>query len=159
MPNTKLLTTALATFVTATGGPGCADEPARPQPDLLALPGQAYFPESVHADDDGTLYVGSLATGQVVAYDDDAAGDAAPRTIIEAGQHGITGVTGVHVSGETLWLCSVDTTFQRPTEVRSFSKDGTPKATYALPATTFCNDLAVDAQGTVYATDSWRARW
>src|SRR5262245_405567 len=124
MPNNKLLTTAFATLVTA-----CADDP-RPQPELLALPGQAYFPESVHADDDGTLYVGSLATGQVVAYADDDKGDTTPRTVIDAGQHGVTGVTGVHVAGETLWLCSVDTTFQRPTEVRSFSKTGTPIATY-----------------------------
>jgi streptogramin lyase len=156
MPNpTKLLTTALATLVTATGGPGCTDEDARPQPEVLALPGQAYFPESVHADDDGTLYVGSLATGQVVAYADDAKADAAPRTIIEPGQHDNTAVTGVYIHAETLWLCSVDTTFQRPTEVRSFTKAGAPKATYTLPPTTFCNDLVLDASGAVYATDSF----
>lgn len=39
--------------------------------------------------------------------------------------------------------------------MRSFSKTGAPKATYPLPATTFCNDLAIADDGTVYATDSF----
>ncbi|HUS30920.1 MAG TPA: hypothetical protein VMZ53_20560 [Kofleriaceae bacterium] len=128
----------------------CADE--APQPDLLALPGSAYFPESLNAGADGTLYVGSLATGQVVAFDD---GATAPRTIIEAGAHGVTGVTGVLVEGDTLWLGSVDTTFQRPTEIRSFSLTGEPKATYPLAASYFVNDLAFDKHGNLFATDSF----
>ncbi len=161
MPNTSKLLTAFATLVTATGGPGCAgddantpapDAAAPQQPEVIALPGQAFYPENLHAADDGTLYVGSLATGEVVAF---ANGDETPHTLIAPGQHGITGVTGVHVRDETLWLCSVDTTFQRATEVRSFTRAGTPLAVYPLPATTFCNDLATDAQGAVYATDSF----
>jgi outer membrane protein assembly factor BamB len=132
---------------------GCAeDEPSAPEPDLLALPGQAYFPESLHADDDGTLYVGSLATGEVVAYD---RGATEPRGLIAAGQHGITGVTGVLVQGDELWLCSVDTTFQRPTEVRSFTLAGAPIASYPQPANAFCNDLVFDADGTLYMSDSF----
>lgn len=147
MSNTNLLAAlALSTSLIA-----CADD-AAPQPDVLALPGAAYYPESLHADDDGTLYVGSLTTGQVVAFDD---GSTAPRTIIDAGEHGVTGVTGVHVHDDTLWLCSVDTTFQRPTEVRSFSLTGTPRASYPLVATTFCNDLVFDSTGNLYATDSF----
>jgi sugar lactone lactonase YvrE len=161
MPNTSKLLTAFATLVTATGGPGCSeddtnvpapDAAAPVQPEVLALPGQAFYPESIHAANDGTLYAGSLATGEVVAFAD---GDETPHTLISPGQHGITGVTGVHVNGETLWLCSVDTTFQRATEVRSFTRTGTPLAVYPLPATAFCNDLAIDSNGTVYATDSF----
>lgn len=128
----------------------CADDPIK-QPDVLALPGPAYFPESVHADADGTLYVGSLATGQIVAYDN---GDEAPRTIVAAGANGVTGVTGVHVHGDELWACKVDTmTFA--TELRSFALDGTPKATYPFPANHFCNDIDFDAAGNAYATDSF----
>jgi len=121
------------------------------QPDLLALPGQAYYPESIHAKDD-TLYIGSLTTGQVVAFDD---GATEPRTLLAAGAHGVTGVTGVHVKDDTLWLCSVDTTFQRATEVRSFSLTGEPRATYPLAQSYFCNDIVFDSAGNLYATDSF----
>lgn len=175
MPNTKLLTAALATLVTATGGPGCSDDspaiddptpdagieepdaplPPPPQPSVLALPGNAFYPENVHADDDGTLYVGSLATGEVVAFVD---GDATPHTLIAAGQHGITGVTGVHVRGSDLWLCAVDTTFQRPTELRKFTLAGTtatPAGTHELLASQFCNDMDIGSDGTVYIADSF----
>ena len=129
----------------------CADDAATPEPNLLALPGQAYYPESLSAAADGTLFVGSLATGEVVAFDP---GATEARTVIASGQHGVTGVTGVHVEGDELWLCSVDTTFQRPTEVRSFTLAGAPLDTFALAPTQFCNDLAFDGD-TLYATDSF----
>jgi streptogramin lyase len=144
-------TNLLALLFASTSLVACADEP---QPDLLALPGQAYFPESVHAGADGTLYVGSLATGQVVAIDP-SHGATEPRTVIAAGAHGVTGVTGVLATDDTLWLCSVDTTFQRPTEVRSFTLAGEPRASFPLAANYFCNDLAFDKQGNLYATDSF----
>ncbi len=129
----------------------CGDDDT-PQPSVLALPGSAYYPENLHADKDGTLYVGSLTTGQLVAFDD---GATAARTILDAGAHGVTGLAGVLVHDDTLWACSIDTTFQRPTEVRSFSLDGTPKQTYVLGAQYFCNDLAFDDAGNLYITDSF----
>jgi sugar lactone lactonase YvrE len=129
----------------------CSDS-TTPEPDLLALPGQAYYPESLSAAADGTLFVGSLTTGEVTAFDP---GATEPRTVIAAGAHGVTGVTGVLVDGDELWLCAVDTTFQRPTEVRSFTLAGEPLDTFPLPATQFCNDLAFDATGTLFATDSF----
>lgn len=140
----------LALLFASTSFVACADE--APQPDLLALPGQAYFPESLNAGADGTLYVGSLATGQVVAFDD---GATSPRTVIAAGANGVTGVTGVLATDDALWLCSVDTTFQRPTEVKSFTLAGAPVASYPLAQNFFCNDLAFDKQGNLYATDSF----
>jgi hypothetical protein len=109
----------LALLFASTSLIACADDTK--QPDLLALPGQAYFPESLNAGDDGTLYVGSLATGQVVAFDD---GSTSPRTVIAAGANGVTGVTGV-------------------------------LATFPLAQNYFCNDLAFDKQGNLYATDSF----
>lgn len=142
---TKLLTTlALSSSLLA-----CTDDIK--QPDALALPGSAYYPESLHADAHGTLYVGSLATGEIVAFDD---GKPDPRTVLAAGAAGVTGETGVLIHGDELWVCSVDTTFQRPTEIRSFGLDGTPHATYTLAPTQFCNDLAFDGD-TLYVTDSF----
>jgi sugar lactone lactonase YvrE len=129
---------------------GCTDD-AKPQPAMLALPGNSYYPESLHAGSDGTLYVGSLVTGEVVAFHD---GDATPHPVIAAGANGVTGETGVHVIGDELWICKVDTmTFA--TEVRSFGLDGTPHATYALAPNAFCNDLEPDGEGNIYATDSF----
>jgi outer membrane protein assembly factor BamB len=129
---------------------GCADDAK--QPDSLVLPGDAYYPESLSAGADGTLYVGSLTTGEVTAFAD---GDTTPRVVIAAGQDGVTGETGVLVHGDTLWLCSIDTTFQRPTEIRSFDLHGQALARYPLAANQFCNDLAFDGAGNLYATDSF----
>ncbi len=145
---TSALVLALALPLTA-----CSDDldPGPPQPDLIALPGDAFYPESLSAAADGTLYVGSLGTGQVVAFRD---GAAEPETIVGPGS-GVTAVAGVLVRGDELWLCSVDTTFQRPNELRSFTLDGTPRATFPLDAGRFCNDLAFDAAGALYVTDSF----
>lgn len=147
MTNHLLHALALSTSLLA----ACAADPA-PQPAVLALPGDAYYPESLNASAGGTIFVGSLATGQVVAFDD---GHAAPRTVIAPGQDGVTGEAGVLVHGDTLWLCSIDTTFQRPTEIRSFDLAGHALARYPLAASQFCNDLAFDAAGNLYATDSF----
>jgi sugar lactone lactonase YvrE len=121
------------------------------QPDVIALPGDAYYPESLIADADGTLYVSSLVTGQVVAFTD---GSTSGKVVVAASS-GLTGIAGVTVRGEELWLCSVDTTFQRPSEVRSFTLDGVARTTTSLGANRFCNDLAFDAAGTLYVTDSF----
>jgi hypothetical protein len=64
-------------------------------------------------------------------------------------------VTGVVIDDDQLWLCSVDTTFQRPTEVRSFTLAGEPIDRFTLDASQFCNDLAFGTDGSVYATDSF----
>ena len=129
----------------------CTDEDVTPQPDEIALPGDAYHPESLFADADGTLYVGSLVTGQVVAF---AEGET-KGTVVVGASSGVTGVAGVTVRGDELWLCSIDTTFQRPTEVRSFTIDGAARATHTLGSNRFCNDLAFDAAGALYVTDSF----
>lgn len=128
----------------------CTDDET-PQPDMIALPGDAYYPESISADADGTLYVGSLVTGQVVAFAD---GDTDGTVVVGPGS-GVTGVAGVTIRGDELWLCSIDTTFQRPTEIRSFTLDGVALTTHAIGANRFCNDLAFDAAGMLYITDSF----
>jgi sugar lactone lactonase YvrE len=142
------MTKTLATLLLSTSLLACTDD--KPQPEALALPGSAYYPESLTADAHGTLYVGSLTTGQVVAFDD---GKTAPRTILPAGT--VTGETGVLIHGGDLWLCAIDTTFQRPTEIKQFGLDGTLKASYPLDPTQFCNDMTFSADGTLYATDSF----
>src|SRR3569623_654961 len=141
------MTKTLAALLLSTSLLACTDD-AEPQPEALALPGSAYYPESLTADAHGTLYVGSLTTGEVVAFDD---GNPAPRTILAAGT--VTGETGVLVHDNDLWLCAIDATFQHPTQIEQFGLDGTAKASYTLDASQFCTDVAFAAAGTPLATE------
>jgi sugar lactone lactonase YvrE len=120
------------------------------QPEQLELPGTAYYPESLSAGKDGTLYVGSLTTGQVAAFKN---GDLDSTIVIS--NNAVTGVAGVLAHDDQIWICSVDTTFHRATEVRSFDLHGMPQGTYPLAANQFCNDLAFDSAGNLYVTDSF----
>jgi len=142
-PSMTRTSLAVLTLLAACGG----DDAPTTQPDQLALPGSAYYPESLNADAAGTLYVGGLVAGTVVAFDDGAT-DA--RTVVTNG----SGISGVLVHDDELWICSVDTTFASPNQIKSFALDGAPHQTFTLAANQFCNDLVFDAAGTLYATDS-----
>jgi len=149
-PKAHLTRTLGAALTLALSLAACGDD-ATPQPDVLALPGATYYPESLSASADGTLFVGSIATGQVTAFDD---GATEARVVVGTGS-GVTGVTGVLVHGNELFVCSVDTTFQKATDVKSFALDGTPHGTYTLGAGRLCNDMVFDAAGNLYVTDSF----
>ena len=138
------------TFLLAAALFACGDD-STTQPEMLELPGDAYYPESISASADGTLFVGSLTTGQVLAFAD---GSTEGRVVIGSGS-GVTAVAGVHVEGDTLWICSVDTMFMRTNDLRSFTLDGTPKQSFTLGAGRFCNDMAFDNAGNLYVTDSF----
>jgi len=142
-PSRLLLAISLAPSLAA-----CGDDTAV-QPDQLVLPDD-YYPESLSSDAHGTLYVGSITAGSIAAYDD---GATTPRMVLA--DPSVTGVAGVLVHGDALWICSVDAQFRHPTEIKSFGLDGTARATYPLGAMQFCNDLTFDAAGNLYATDSF----
>jgi streptogramin lyase len=136
--------------------PACGgDEPTPPV--QLQLPGDQYYPESVTAAPDGTLYVGSLATGQVVAF---APGETTATVFLPGGDP--KGVTGMFAdtTSETLFLCAVDITqllSQTPpsSEVRAYDlKTAELKGTYPFPEPGFCNDFARDNRGPLFITDS-----
>jgi hypothetical protein len=127
---------------------GCGDD-TPDQPDQLVLPNDSY-PESLSSDADGTLYVGSITAGTIAAYDD---GATTPRMVLADAS--VTGVAGVLVHGDALWICSVDAQFRHPTEVKSFGLDGAARGTYPLGAMQFCNDMTFDAAGNLYSTDSF----
>lgn len=130
-----------------------ADAPA---PSALTLPGNAYYPENLYAAADGTLYVGSLGTGEVVKF---APGSTTPVPFIAAGDP--TGVSGVYVSGSALWLCAVDLSTSPPTtEVRSYDlTTGAKTASYPFSQPAFCNDLLIDSASNLFVTDSFGAVW
>jgi sugar lactone lactonase YvrE len=148
-----------------TSGGGPADLAVAPAdlaagaPSKLTLPGSSYYPESLHAAADGSLFVDSLATGTIVRF---APGATRPTTFVAGGDgDGGTpkGIAGVFADGatSTLWACAVDFA-EMPyyTEVRAFDlASGAAKATYQFPAPAFCNDFAVDGAGNLYVSDSY----
>ena len=148
---------------TATGAGDSQDmaSPA-PPPDLgmpgLALPGATFYPSSVSAAADGTIYVGSLATGQVTRF---APGSTAPLEFIAAGDP--KGVIGVFVDSNnaTLYLCATDfSTTPRGSEVRAYDlTTAALRKKYPFSAEAFCLDFAMDGAGVLYVTDGNGRIW
>lgn len=120
----------------------------------LDLPGDNVYPESLGMAQDGTLFVGSLATGQVLKF---APGATSAEVFIPPGtMHNVAGLL-VDDSESALYVCAVDLSTQNPSlpAVRSFKlSDGLPLATYPFSGAGFCNDFAFDGQHNLYVTDS-----
>jgi sugar lactone lactonase YvrE len=148
----RLALLACGLFLTNTG---CGDDKPTGPADVasLDLPGSQYYPESLTSSSDGTLYVGSLATGAVVKF---APQSTTSVDLIPAGT--LKGVAGVLAddSTKTLYVCSVDTSGQTASTVQTFDLDtGAHKSTYDFPSAAFCNDFALDGQHNLYVADSY----
>lgn len=120
----------------------------------LNLPGDKFYPESLGVAKDGTLYVGSLATAQVVRF---APQSTTAEVFVAPGA--VRSVAGVLVddSESLLYLCDNDLSAANPglPVVRSFRlADGSAAASYPFPGPGFCNDLALDGQKNLYVADS-----
>ena len=136
---------------------------ADPAPLSIPLPGARAFPESITTTRDGTLFIGRLGEGGIVR--------ANPRTgevalFVAPGASGSRSITGVFADAvsKTLWACSNDLSAlggpsggrDRGSALKGFDlRTGTSRRSVPLPgAHAFCNDIAVDASGAVYVTDS-----
>jgi hypothetical protein len=129
----------------------------------IALPGARAFPESITSTSDGTLFIGRLGEGGIVR--------ANPRTgesalFVAPGAAGSRSITGVFAdeASRTLWACSNDLSAlggassggDHGSALKGFDlRTGADKRSVPLPGPqAFCNDIAVDANGAVYVTDS-----
>jgi sugar lactone lactonase YvrE len=133
--------------------------------DALQLPGPSYYPESIGVAPDGTLYVGSAASGEVVKF---SPGQLEAATFLPAGT--VKSATGVLVDATTksLLLCAVDLTFASAPSVQRFDlTTGAHLATFSVPGSTmpdggiphaFPNDMAFDGAHNLYVTDSFLGR-
>jgi sugar lactone lactonase YvrE len=129
----------------------------------IALPGRRAFPESITSTHDGTLFVGRLGEGGVVRADPRTGAAALFVAPGAADSRSITGVFADEASG-TLWACSNDLSAlggpsagrDRGAALKAFDlRTGAAKLSVPLPEPhSFCNDIAIDAAGTVYVTDS-----
>jgi len=144
-------------------GVGFSVRAATPTLESIPIPGTKAFPESITSTTDGTLYVGRLGDGGIVRVK--------PRTrestiFVQPGASGSRSILGVFAdeASNTLWACSNDlsalgapaTGSDTRSALKAFDlKTGNGKRSVSLPGShAFCNDIAVDAKGSVYVTDS-----
>jgi sugar lactone lactonase YvrE len=132
-------------------------------PGTILIPGERYFPEGVTVAQDGTFYVGSMYEGCIMKA---PPGAQAVEPYIEAGANELVSVLGLYADEARgmLWACSADAgngklTGSAPVGIRAFDlKTGAARGSYDFPGGGFPNDLTIDPDGHVYATDSWTPR-
>jgi len=129
--------------------PGSA---TKPRPSMLALPGNMFFPESIAAAPDGTLYTSSVGTGAIVDF---PSGSATAQTLVPAGVNTNTAGLFFDRVRDVLWSCSVSLTFSHPTALQAWNPNtGALEASYAFPAPRICADIAIGPGGDIFATDT-----
>jgi len=121
--------------------------------------------ENLTSSQDGTVYFGSMAKGTIYRA---APGASQAEPWILASAAGLTNVLGLLAddNSNTLWVCQNSTGGRGgapvvgQTALRAFDlKTGSAKGTYPFPANSgVCNDIAVSANGTAYASESFRGR-
>ncbi len=136
-----------------------AEEPAK----RIALSGDRAYPESIAAAADGTLYVSSLASGGVWRI---KPGSATAEAWIAPGTYDTRSTFGVLVDDKkgVLWVCSNDISAlgvpgpgtATGSNLKAFDLiSGEGKMSVPFPGTgNICNDMAVGADGALYATNS-----
>ncbi|WP_240651258.1 MULTISPECIES: hypothetical protein [unclassified Variovorax] len=131
-------------------------------PVVQALP-EDWYPESVAIGPDGAFYVGSWRQGAVARLKPGVAPKA--EVLVKPGSNGLANGQGVLVDAKhrALWVCSGSSGFttvpQTPSALKRYDlATGAPRASYAMPDGGYCNDLAQDASGNLYVTDSYNPR-
>ncbi|RKH53352.1 SMP-30/gluconolactonase/LRE family protein [Corallococcus llansteffanensis] len=144
---------SLLTLVTAVSA--CEPPPEESARAEVQLPGEDFYPEGIASSSDGTLYVGSVGTGAIARA---RPGELGAHVFVPGRPaFGIYGLAVDEAHG-TLWACTYDDTLPpaQPSHLAAYGlATGELKASHPLPGSSgFCNDIALDAAGNVYATDT-----
>lgn len=162
-----------AAVLVALGAAGCAKKAEVPAADVAAaaaaappaeilIPGERITPESLTSTADGHVIIGSVQAGTIWRA---APGSATAEAWIQPGTDGLQGVFGVFADDSTSTLYACSGSFGAPpaggpppppSTLHAFDlATGAPKARYPMPESgAFCNDIAIDAHGNVYVTDT-----
>lgn len=123
----------------------------------IPLPGVGYYPESLTTLANGTLFVGSLLTGEVWKY---VPGSPAVTKFLAAdtAHKNVTGVLADEANGY-LYICGFDNADNTKGAVLRYKlADATLDKTYPLGTTgttmSACNDMTFDGMGNLFVTDS-----
>jgi sugar lactone lactonase YvrE len=143
--------------------PACADDPVGPSADRVELPGGSFYPEGVAFDRDGGMFVSSILTGQIAHVD---AGASTATSFVEAGTLGPSTVAMLASQrGDLLWVClGTFGTALPPAVIGLDVHSGAERVRHHFPpqhdgrTSGLCNEVAEDADGNVYASDSFGAR-
>jgi len=143
----------------------CSDDaaPRGPDAERVELPGATFYPEGVAFDDAGTMYVTSIMTGAVARVEN---GAKTATELVAANQLGqsLVGAT-MSQKNDLLWLClgTFGTDFA-PAVIGLDVKTGAEVVRHGFPKQAdgrtggLCNEITEDAQGNIYASDSFGAR-
>jgi hypothetical protein len=145
------LAVALVSWAPATSASTHLGPDDRSDVSSLTVPGDNFFPESIAATPAGTLFVGSVVTGEILRF---PPGSTIAETFVPAGVNAGTVGVLVDIPRGVLWACAVDLTFQTPTALRAFDlRTGALRANYEVPDRGVCADIAL-AHHDVYITDT-----
>jgi len=138
---------------------GCSDSgdegpDAGPAATDVQLPDN-WYPESLHAGADGTVYVGSFASGRIARF---VPGDQEATVLVaDAVAPNMAGVL-VDDGTSTILACTFDLSQGvggAPSVVHRFSTvDGSHVAAYPFTADSLCNDMTFDDAGNIFIADS-----
>jgi sugar lactone lactonase YvrE len=151
-----LLASLSALPILVTALPAAAAAP----PDTITIPGEKIFPESLTSTSDGSVIIGSIAQKAVYRA---KPGTATAEVWLAPGTENLNNVLGVFADNKagTVYVCSNLLGPPGPgpavnaTLLTIDAKTGTEKGHYVFPTEKgVCNDIAVDADGNAYATDT-----
>lgn len=138
------------------------EAPAGP-PAEIVIPGERLITESLTSTSDGTVIIGSMLGKTIFKA---APGASTAEAWIPPGTDGLAGVFGVFAdeASGTLWACSgappgppqPNAPPPPKSALHAFDlSSGAPKGKWELPGKDgFCNDIAVDAAGNAYISDT-----
>ena len=123
-----------------------------------------FFPEGITISNNGDIFVGSLKENKIVRFKNKKKYS---EIFVPSNSNGLMSVIGIIADdrNKILWACSSNpgvTNYPTQNPIVSLKAfdltTGDPLQSYKFPNGGFCNDITIDNNGNVYATDSFNPR-